>query len=101
MQQKGFLICKLYNFIFIYFSSNNFNYPKQKLAIPSKLIKFFRKSFAEFPQNFCGRKTKLAWVLGSFRPLSFKDSALIPARHPALRAHKNDIRAISVQNDFV
>ena len=61
MQQKGFLICKLYNFIFIYFSSNNFNYPKQKLAIPSKLIKFFRKSFAEFPQNFC----KLAWVLGS------------------------------------
>ena len=36
------------------------------MAITSELIKFFRKSFAEFPQNFCGRRTKLAaWVLGS------------------------------------
>ena len=31
-----------------------------------EITKLFRKSFAEFPQNFCGRKkTKLAWVLGS------------------------------------
>ena len=42
---------------------NNFNYPNKKLAIPSKLTKFFRETPAEFPQNFCGRKTKLAWVL--------------------------------------
>ena len=28
-------------------------------------MKFFRESFAEFTQNFCGRKTKLAWVLRS------------------------------------
>ena len=25
------------------------------------LIFIFRKSFAELPQNFCGRKTKFAW----------------------------------------
>ena len=28
-------------------------------------MKFFRESFAELTQNFCGRKTKLAWVLRS------------------------------------
>ena len=64
MQQKVFLIGEIYLFC-IYFSLNNFNYPNKKLAIPSKSSKFFRESFAEFPLKFCGRKTKLAWVLRS------------------------------------
>ena len=58
MQQKVLLVCKIYLFC-IYFSLNNFNYPKKRLAIPSKL--------RNLPQN--SRKTfakkKLAWVVGA------------------------------------
>ena len=64
MQQRVLLVCKIYLFC-IYFYLNNFNYPNKKLAIPWKLTKFFHESFAEFPQKFCGRKTKLAWILRS------------------------------------
>ena len=51
MQQKVLLICKIYLFC-VYFSLNNFNYPK-KDGNPIKITKLFRKIFAEFPQNFC------------------------------------------------
>ena len=69
MQQKVLLVCKIH-FFCIYFSFNNFNYPnKEKSRI--KLPKFFRKSFAEFPQNFCRRKIKLARVLRSGYPKKY------------------------------
>ena len=65
---------------------------------PIKLTKFIRESFTEFPQNFCGRKTKLTWVLRSvlavlalpiskteFIYISFRDLALalVHLIHPA------------------
>ena len=41
MQQIVLLVCKN-NLFCIYFSFNNFNYPNKKMAIPSKLTKFYR-----------------------------------------------------------
>ena len=35
------------------------------LKTQASAVFFFRKCAAEFPQNFCGTKTKLALVLGS------------------------------------
>ena len=64
MQQKVLLVCKIHLFC-IYFSFNNLNYPNKKVDNPIKLTEFFRESLAEFSQNFCRRKTKLAWVLRS------------------------------------
>ena len=56
MQQKVFLICKLYLF-FIYFSLDNFNYSLKNLQNSSAKVSWnSRKTFAE---------EKLAWVLGS------------------------------------
>ena len=34
--------------------------------MPIEFTKLFRKSFAEFPQNFCGRKKNLLGFGGQF-----------------------------------
>ena len=68
MQQKVLYICKIYLFC-IHFSLNNFNHQK-KAAIPTKLMKLFRKSFAEFLQNFWTPNINRASQFAPPRPAS-------------------------------
>ena len=53
--RKYFLSVKLIFSVFI-FSLDNFNYPNNKLAIPSNQRNSSAKLPRGFPQNFCGRK---------------------------------------------
>ena len=68
------VLCNKKYFFFVKFISSVFIFPliisiiQKKLAIP-KINKILQRKFrgipAKLPQNFCGRKTKLAWVLRS------------------------------------
>ena len=59
MQQKVFLICKLYLF-FIYFSLDNFNYSLKNLQNSSAKVSWnSRKTFAEEKQNLLGFEVRV------------------------------------------